>query len=510
MKLKIKVLFFVLCVLIGFNLNALRLTMLSDVHVTPGNENEPKLVEAVAEINKSDCDLVVLSGDLSNEGSDAELNNIKAILDKIEKPFYIIPGNHENNWSQSACKTFNDLWGADRFVTVVDDVVIIGLNCGPFMKMGDGHIKQEDLTWLDETLAQYKDKQVISINHYPIMPDIDNYVDYVKILEKYNTVVHLCGHYHRFRHYKGGDIDALMCRALHMGKDDFGYTIIDMVNDSIKQYNKRLNEEPELLVSFKINHNLKPIEVENDDNAAKPRGYEIERIHKDEASIFTRVGYDKGNIYFGNSLGLVKSISKSGKVNWTLKTDASLFSRPAVADKYVIVPTADKRLMWVDKATGKIVYQMYSQGPYVADGVIKNGILYQGGYKMFEAWNVNDMRPIWRCATNNYCQAAPVVTDKEVIFGAWDTYLRNVDVKTGRENWKWNNGRKANMLGPGNCVPVVTNDKVIIVAPDRYMTALDRTTGKEIWRDNMNGDHNSKVRESLGCSKDGKDRKSVV
>lgn len=65
--------------------------------------------------------------------------------------------------------------------------------------------------------------------------------------------------------------------------------------------------------------------------------------------------------------------------------------------------------------------------------------------------------------------------------------------------WKWNNGKNANMLGPGNCVPVVTEDKVIVVAPDRYMTALDRKTGKEIWRSNK-----YKVRESLGVSADGK------
>ena len=82
-----------------------RLAILSDVHVTPGNANEGKLREAVAEINAADVDAVMLTGDLTNEGSDEQLLNIKGILDGITHPFYIIPGNHENNWSQSACKT---------------------------------------------------------------------------------------------------------------------------------------------------------------------------------------------------------------------------------------------------------------------------------------------------------------------------------------------------------------------------------------------------------------------
>ena len=129
-----------------------RLAILSDVHVTPGNANEGKLREAVAEINAADVDAVMMTGDLTNEGSDVQLTNVKSILDGITHPLYVIPGNHENNWSQSACKTFNDLWGSDRFVFTVDNLVVIGMNCGPFMKMGDGHIKQEDLLWLDSTL----------------------------------------------------------------------------------------------------------------------------------------------------------------------------------------------------------------------------------------------------------------------------------------------------------------------------------------------------------------------
>ena len=320
----------------------------------------------------------------------------------------------------------------------------------------------------------------------------------VKILEKYKVAVHLNGHYHVFRQYKGGDIDALMNRALEMKKGNYGYSIIDIVNDSIKQWNKKLGEAPTLVAAFKINHNIKPINSEALSNTTKPDGYTFDLVYKDKASIFTRVGIDKTKIYFGNSLGEAKAIDKkSGKDIWSIETDASLFSRPAVGSQYVVIPTADKRLIWADKKSGKIDYQLYSQGPYVADGVVVNDILYQGGYKLFEAWDLNKKLQLWRCATDNYCQAAPIVTSKDVTFGAWDTNLRNVDVMTGRINWIWNNGRTANMLGPGNVVPIVLDDKVIVVAPDRYMTAIDRNTGKELWRSNK-----YKVRESLGLSAD--------
>ena len=130
------------------------IAVLSDVHVSPGNEAEKQLRIAVDEINRGTFDFVVMDGDLTNEGSDAELANVKSILDGIKAPLYVLPGNHENNWSQSAGTTFPRLWGDDRFVADFDSLLIVGINCGPYMKMGDGHIKQEDLHWLDATLAQ--------------------------------------------------------------------------------------------------------------------------------------------------------------------------------------------------------------------------------------------------------------------------------------------------------------------------------------------------------------------
>ena len=127
---------------LGTVAQAQRFAVLSDVHVTPGNANDKVLRDAVREINGGDYDFVVVNGDLTNEGSDKEIANIKEILDGITLPLYVLPGNHENNWSQSATKTFVDTFGGDRFVATVDSLVIVGINCGPYMKMGDGHIKR--------------------------------------------------------------------------------------------------------------------------------------------------------------------------------------------------------------------------------------------------------------------------------------------------------------------------------------------------------------------------------
>lgn len=500
MNLK-KLLIGVVVLLAPVFVNATRIVVLADVHVVPGNECETKLKEAVAEINEFDADLVVMNGDLSNEGSDAELTNVKSILDGIRHKLFVLPGNHETTWSQSATKTIFDLWGNDRFVTEVDSLVIVGIACGPYMKMGDGHIKQEDLHWLDATLQEYcvPGKKVVSFNHYPLLKDLDNYNDYIDILKKYPVIAHVNGHYHKYEKYnsENGNINCMMVRSLDRKNGDYGYTIMDITPDSVLYYNKRIGESMARVDGYAIT--LPDNSVYKDKMSyASPVSH---LIHTDSASIFTRLGFDEGTIYFGNSLGYAKAIDKkTGKNKWTVSTGASLFGRLIVAGDCVVIPSAAKELLWVDSKTGKIVQRDLSNGAYVADGICVDNDLYLGGYKKFEKWDVASRKLVWRFdSINNYCQASPVIDNGEIFFGAWDTYLYCLDAKTGQLKWKWNNGKKNNQLGPGNVVPVVLEDKVIVVAPDRYMTAIDRKTGKTIWR---NKDH--KYRESLGVSNDGK------
>jgi outer membrane protein assembly factor BamB len=288
-----------------------------------------------------------------------------------------------------------------------------------------------------------------------------------------------------------------------MGGGNYGYTLmnIDLDRQWIEVFNKVIGSDPVVMFSYRINLDYYS-SAQPQERFSVPAGFDIQRVVADNASIFTRVGVDGKNLYFGNSLGYCKAVDKNtGELRWQYKTSAMLFSRPAVGDKYIILPTSDKRLVWLDKKSGKARWQYEADGPYVADGVVSGGILYQGGYKTFQAWDVKRHRLLWHYdSINNYCQAAPVVDGGDVIFGAWDTRLRSLDRRTGALRWQWDNGRTANLYSPGNVVPVVTPDHVVIVAPDRVTTAIDRKSGKQLWREK----NDNKVRESLGGSADGK------
>lgn len=487
----------------AFAVNPTRFAILSDIHVTPGNPNETHLREAVAEINLLSPDYVVVDGDLSNEGSDVQLANVKSILDLLDGPTFILPGNHENNWSQSATKTFIDLWGNDRFVGYNDSLLWIGINCGPFMKMGDGHVKQEDLHWLQRTLAELaSSRKVISFNHYPLTPDLDNYRPYLDILRRFPVIAHINGHYHTYRPYMADDINSMMVGALDQGDEGWGYSLMDVYPDSVIVYRKIIGKEPVREGAWAISLPDALVPPADPSPVISPHadGFLIEKIWADSASIFTRTAQDSVNVYFGTSLGEIKAVDKkSHTLAWQIPTGASLFSRPSVdASGILVVPAATHELLFVNAATGQIKGSRQSDGPYVADGIIVADTLYQGGYKKMEKWDVSNGCLIWQFNDiDNYCQASPVLDGDDLIFGAWDTNLYCLDSSDGSLRWRWNNGKAANMLGPGNVVPVVTDDQVIIVAPDRYMTSIDRRTGATRWRNKS-----YRYRESLGVSAD--------
>jgi outer membrane protein assembly factor BamB len=159
---------------------------------------------------------------------------------------------------------------------------------------------------------------------------------------------------------------------------------IDLDRQWIYVYNKVIGKNPEQMYAYHINTEYYTPQL-TEEQYTVSQGFVIERVVADNASIFTRVGIDEKNIYFGNSLGYCKAVDKkTGELRWLYKTDAMLFSRPAVIGKYVVLPTSDKRLVWLDKKTGKPRWQYDAAGPYVADGVVKDGILYQGGFKTFQ------------------------------------------------------------------------------------------------------------------------------
>ncbi len=302
-------------------------SLLADIHLSPGTASELNLRRVVEDINSGETDFVVVAGDISNVGSDEEFTAVKKILDKLQKPLYILPGNHETNWSESGGLTFNKLWGNDRFFFNRDGFTFIGYNTGPFMKMGDGFVKQEDLLWLERQLKTKipEGNILISVSHYPLAEGLSNWPEVTEILKSSGCRLAFCGHGHRLSLHNFNGIPGIMCRAMVSGNSEVpGYNIINLTNDSVFVYDKVPGigkGDPVLKLNYLKSDAFSGLAVSSMPDYKVNQEYPARTIigqWDDSASILSGPCLvDDTMLVYGNSVGYVKAIAThSGRFLW--------------------------------------------------------------------------------------------------------------------------------------------------------------------------------------------------
>lgn len=178
-------------------------------------DTEKNLINCVRHINhlKPKPDVVILTGDITNTGKYEEYLHAKSILDVLDCPYFVIPGNHDNRddiWSvfgNKSCPSRHD--GFINYVIEDYEIRLIALDSTIPRKPG-GEICQIRANWLDQQLKQFPDKPTIIFMHHPpvkcniLETDVDGFIgadSLGDIIQKYKNIkAILCGHIHLQAH----------------------------------------------------------------------------------------------------------------------------------------------------------------------------------------------------------------------------------------------------------------------------------------------------------------------
>jgi outer membrane protein assembly factor BamB/calcineurin-like phosphoesterase family protein len=487
-----------------------RFAFISDTHIgSPNGGAEEDLRRTVADINAmSNIDFVVITGDITELGTDAELKLAKRILDSLHIPYYIIPGNHDTGWSESGGLSFTKTFGYDKFFFKHKGINFIGCASGPYVRMSDGHVPRDAMNWMQEKLKKIKKEEpVIFLNHYPLDNGLDNWYEVIDLLKTKNTILVLCGHGHNNRTVKAEDIPAVMGRSnLRAKAMEGGYNLVDVRNDSIvfwerkpftkteKQWTAVKNEKQKYDINKKFPR--PDFTVNEKYGAVKPAW-----TYSSSANVISTpvvVNYDL--VVFGNQAGMLEAVDMTtGKLRWSFQTGGPIFSSPAELNGDIVFGSADGYVYCL-KEGGKLRWKFKTEAAVLGSPLIDGGIVYIGGSDHhFRAISIESGIQLFDFAQlEGPIMSKPIVVDRILLFGAWDKYLYAYDLGKRELKWKWSNGSSVINYSPAACIPVVKDDVVYIVAPDRYLSAIDINTGKTLWRTNE-----ATVRESIGISGDG-------
>jgi 3',5'-cyclic AMP phosphodiesterase CpdA len=227
---------------------------LSDIHISAAGDHHDLLsgrsagflADIVAKLNRIDLlEFVLITGDLFDFANEAEFDQFQQIILTLQKPYYVIPGNHDRRPPGSEegltrhqfAQRFNpqvaarpaapDLQAGYWSIDLGAQLQLIGLDSIRDQDWG-GIVDAVQMDWLKTELDRCRDKFVIVAIHHPLHalaaidshPDWNNFVcangqEVIALLDGAPQVkVVLTGHHHLNRVDKLGQRLHLACPAI--------------------------------------------------------------------------------------------------------------------------------------------------------------------------------------------------------------------------------------------------------------------------------------------------------
>ncbi len=178
------------------------IVQISDVHCGPMFLRE-RLRTAITEINSMRPDIILVTGDLTENGLISEFKLAQKELKKLKADKIVyLSGNHD--YRSTGYLLFKEYFPFTQVTETDEAVIVVVSSARP--DRDDGEIGNRQNLWLEKTLEKYKNKTRIVAIHHHVVPVPDTGADQITVVDagdalrsltksKANLV--LCGHRHR-------------------------------------------------------------------------------------------------------------------------------------------------------------------------------------------------------------------------------------------------------------------------------------------------------------------------
>jgi 3',5'-cyclic AMP phosphodiesterase CpdA len=147
----------------------MRILHISDTHVgSDVHFNEAALTSVLEEIRTGRFDLVVHTGDLTQDGEEAQYQKVSRLFAGLDTPVIFMPGNHDAR--AGGLDLFERYVGPPNGVTEIGDAVIIHVNSA-FEDANEGRVGMIRFNMIREALSRYSHKKIkVVAMHHHIIP----------------------------------------------------------------------------------------------------------------------------------------------------------------------------------------------------------------------------------------------------------------------------------------------------------------------------------------------------
>ncbi len=181
----------------------MRIVQISDLHV--GSQFiESQFRKAAEEINGLRPDVVVVTGDLTNEGIQKEYEKCSSLLSTIRtKKMIAISGNHD--YRNTGYLLFRRYFPSQNITELGGDVVLATIGTAR-PDRNEGEVGYRQNLWLESTLKRYADRVILVAMHHHLVDVPDTGSDHQTVRDAGDVLrtildsgvgLVLCGHNHR-------------------------------------------------------------------------------------------------------------------------------------------------------------------------------------------------------------------------------------------------------------------------------------------------------------------------
>ena len=179
------------------------IVQISDLHV--GSQFLPEKFEIlVNEVNKIHPDVIVVTGDLTNEGLVKEYEECKQLLTRFNsKKIVSMSGNHD--YRNTGYLLFKKYFPFENINELNDKVVLVTIGTAR-PDRNEGEVGYRQNLWLERTMKKYKDRIKILAMHHHLVAIPDTGSDQLTVVDAGDVLrtildtgvnLVLCGHKHR-------------------------------------------------------------------------------------------------------------------------------------------------------------------------------------------------------------------------------------------------------------------------------------------------------------------------
>lgn len=515
--------------------STIKFAVMSDIHIIMGSKTIEWTNQCVEDINKDDqIQFVIISGDIANFGSDDELKKAKEILDKLNVPWFIIPGNHDATWSESGTNSFITTFGYERFEFEAGGIKFLGTPCGPNIRMAPALLPRESYSWLKEQILSIdKNQPIFYVNHYPLDTSVLRYGELIDLLKVGNTQLVINGHWHQNRAMQYEGIPGAIIRSTQKDSQrEVGYVVVDVdlasglisfrekiageKEPKSPWYNIRMSRGRAFDTSKQYARRPKPSFNQEFPNVKQIWRYENSADIGCAASVYTThlINNSKGAnvlpfsskevksgdiVIFADESGVIKALNAtSGEMIWQYQTGGKIFSSPSISHDRVVVGSSDNYIYCLNVKNGRIIWKFRCNKSVLGTANIFKGVVYIGSSDgVFRAIELSSGKLKWENPSmKSFVLARPYVDNQQVVIGDWSNQLYSFDPKDGSLQWIWHTPKGVANFSPAQVWPIKSNGKIIISCPDRFNYQIDAKTGKTL-ASNYGG------REAIGLGIDG-------